>query len=605
MTYTIARGGASSSDGQAMGPVAQAQAVEAEARRQADDLALAQVHALFSTSLYTSVGAIVTAATFWIAYLLYSGDRHVLWWAAGVHLAQALRLVIHLGYRRDERAWQRMATWRRRYLGGLLLAALAWGAAPLVVLPSSDLAAICLTMLVLLGMGSGGIGAIVAYRPAICLWLCPLLLPLPALLVWHQAPLHTPLAIFSLAYLGVNLAFARGQNTMLERALKAQFDNAELVGQLRHQMQLASEADREKSRFVASASHDLRQPMHALGLFASALEKRLGGTSEAPLVANLNRCIESLDRSFNAMLDISKLDAGVVEPNLQTFPIRDVFRRLHMHFAGQAEGAGLHLRFKPGGKLVHSDPQLLERILSNLIQNAIKYTRDGGIVVVARTHGPHAHIEVWDTGVGIPEAELPRVFDEFYQLHNPERDRSRGLGMGLAIVKRLALLLDHPLTIRSRMGRGTMIRLAVPQTDPDALQGMSLEAETLPSPIGNARTLLFIDDEENIRESMRLLLREWDYEVLVAGGIDEACHLAMHHPEPIHAVLSDLRLRSGEDGLMAIDAVRATLGYNLPAVLVTGDTSPDQVKRVHDSGHRVLFKPVLPKELFSMLRELA
>ncbi len=598
MSYTIAREASPSS-------AAARDEANQEARRQADELDLAVVHSLYNSTRYTWVGAVLAAATFWVAYLGYTHDRRILIWAVAVHAAQAWRLTIKMAYWRDEQAWQHAAVWRRRYMVALVLGALSWGLVVLVALPSKDLALICLTMLVLTGMGTGSIGAVMAYRPAIVGWLCPVLLPLPVLLMWHGGPFHIPLAIFSLIYLGVSLVFAMSQNATLVRALQAQFDNAELVGQLRHQMSLATEADREKSRFVASASHDLRQPMHALGLFASALEKRLVGSSEAPLVANLNRCIESLDRSFNAMLDISKLDAGVVEPQLQTFPIRDVFRRLHMHFAGQAEGAGLHLRFKPGGKLVHSDPQLLERILSNLIQNAIKYTREGGIVVVARTHGSNAHIEVWDTGVGIPAAELPRVFDEFYQLHNPERDRSRGLGMGLAIVKRLALLLDHTLTVRSTVGRGTMVRLAVPQTDPDALHGMNLEAETVPSPIGNARTLLFIDDEENIRESMRLLLQEWDYEVLVAGCIDEACRLAMDHPEPIHAILSDLRLRSGEDGLMAINAVRAVLGYNLPAVLVTGDTSPDQVKRVHDSGHRVLFKPVLPKELFSMLRQLS
>ncbi|MBI5926806.1 MAG: response regulator [Aquabacterium sp.] len=573
--------------------------------QQRNDLLLAQVHALYSTSWFTSAGAIVTAMTFWVAYLVYTGDRRVLIWAVMVHGTQALRLLNGWAYQKDERAWQRMPVWRLRFMGGLLVSALVWGSVPWFVLPTQDLAMVCLMMLVMLGMGSAAIGAIVAYRPAIWTWMIPLLAPLPALLLWHQGPLHNALAIFSVAYLGVNLVFAFGQNELLLKALKAQFDNAELVSQLRHQMTLAAQADKEKSRFVASASHDLRQPMHALGLFASALEKRLAGTSEAPLVGNLNRCIESLDRSFNAMLDISKLDAGVVEPQLQSFPIRDVFRRLHMHFAGQAEGAGLHLRFKPGGKHVTSDPQLLERILSNLIQNAIKYTRDGGIVVVARTHGTDVHIEVWDTGIGIPEAELPRVFDEFYQLHNPERDRNRGLGMGLAIVKRLALLLNHPLTVASTVGKGTMIRLAVPQTDLNALHGMNLEAETVPSPIGNARTLLFIDDEENIRESMALLLREWDYEVLVAGNINEACMLAANHPEPIHAVLSDLRLRNGEDGLQAINAVRHVLGYQIPAVLVTGDTSPEQVKRVHDSGHRVLFKPVLPKELFSMLRQLS
>ena len=576
-----------------------------EALRQRDSLLLAQVHALYNTSWFTSLGAIVAALTFWLAYLIYTGDRYVLIWAGVVHATQIGRLLNEWAYHRDARAWQRMLVWRRRFMLGLFASAAVWGSAPWLLLPTQDLAMVCLVMLVLLGMGSGGVGAIVAYRPAVLMWLCPLLLPLPVLLLWYPGPLHIALAIFAVAYLIVNLVFAFGQNELLAKAIKAQFDNADLVTQLRHQMTLAEQADREKSRFVASASHDLRQPMHALGLFASALEKRLAGTSEQPLVGNLNRCIEALDRSFNAMLDISKLDAGVVEPQLQSFPIRDVFRRLHMHFSGQAEGAGLHLRFKPGGKHITSDPQLLERILSNLIQNAIKYTRDGGIVVVARTQGLNVNIEVWDTGIGIPAAELPLVFDEFYQLHNPERDRNRGLGMGLAIVKRLALLLNSPLTVDSTVGRGTMMRLSVLQTDLNALHGMDLGAETVPSPIGNARTLLFIDDEESIRDSMSLLLSEWDYEVLVAGSIQEACALAAHHPEPIHALLSDLRLRNGEDGLQAIEAVRQVLGYPIPSVLVTGDTSPEQVKRVHDSGHRVLFKPVLPKELFSMLRQLS
>ena len=328
------------------------------------DLLLAQVHALFNTSWFNTIGAVVMAVTFWAGYLIYTGDRRVLLWAVMVHGTQAGRWLAARCYHVDERGWQRMEIWRNRLMLTLVMSALAWGSAPLFVLPTDDLAMICLTMLALLGMGSGGIGPIVAYRPAILAWLLPLLLPLPILLFWYAAPLHQALALFALAFMAVTLVFAFGQNELLVKALKAQFDNAELVAQLRHQMTLAAEADREKSRFVASASHDLRQPMHALGLFASALEKRLSGTSEAPLVGNLNRCIESLDRSFNAMLDISKLDAGVVEPQLQSFPIRDVFRRLHMHFAGQAEGAGLALRFKPGGKHVTSDPQLLERILS-------------------------------------------------------------------------------------------------------------------------------------------------------------------------------------------------------------------------------------------------
>ncbi len=335
------------------------------------DLLTAQVQSLYGGSLFTSIGAVITAFTFWVAYYLYTHDARVWPWAVLVHGTQAWRMATAWMRMRDPLAQERPRYWLQRYMWALGGAAVAWGSAPFFLLPHPDLAMICLLMLVLLGMGSGGIGSIVAYRPAIYLWLIPVLLPLPVALLWYPGDLHQALAVFALAYLGVNLGFGMRQNHMLVQALQAQFDNAQLVQQLRHQMSLVERADREKSRFIASASHDLRQPMHALGLFASALEKRLAGTGEQLLVGNLTRCIESLDRSFNAMLDISKLDAGVIEPQIQSFPIRDVFRRLHMHFAGQAEAAGLSLRFKPGGKHVTSDPQLLERILSNLIQNAI------------------------------------------------------------------------------------------------------------------------------------------------------------------------------------------------------------------------------------------
>jgi CheY-like chemotaxis protein/anti-sigma regulatory factor (Ser/Thr protein kinase) len=294
----------------------------------------------------------------------------------------------------------------------------------------------------------------------------------------------------------------------------------------------------------------------------------------------------------------------VVEVTRHSFAIRDVFRRLHMHFAGQAEAANLQLRFKPGGKLVTTDPQLLERVLGNLIQNAIKYTREGGVVVVARNAGRDVSIEVWDTGLGIPEAELPRIFDEFYQLDNPQHDRSRGLGMGLAIVKRLVLLLGHTLQVTSRPGRGTLFRIRVPRMDPQALEGMDVGAETVPSPIGNAGTLLVIDDEAKIRESTALLLEQWGYQAIVAGSGFEACERAREHGQGIHAIISDLRLRDGETGLHAIDAVQRVLGQALPALLVTGDTSEEQIQKVHDSGHMVLFKPVRPKELYSALRRL-
>jgi CheY-like chemotaxis protein len=365
----------------------------------------------------------------------------------------------------------------------------------------------------------------------------------------------------------------------------------------------ALRADEEKSRFLAIASHDLRQPVHAIGLFAATLEKRLQGSPEEPLVRNVMRSIEGLDRSFAAMLDVSRLDAGTIEPNIQHFPLRDLFRRLYMHFAGQAELAGLGLRFSPGGKSVASDPQLLERIVANLVQNAIRYTRRGGIAVVARTTSTHINIEVWDTGIGIAADDLPRIFDEFYQVGRGQHAR-QGLGMGLAIVKRLARLLNHSFSVSSAPGRGTMFRVGIAIGGLPGIQDATAAADTLPMPLQQARTVLVIDDEESIREGLSVLLEEWGYVPITASSLETAMESVREMLLPPDLILSDLHLRDGPDGIEAIAAVRGYCGFDVPAIVITGDTSLEEIGRITESGHRLLQKPVQPHKLLNMLRGL-
>ena len=367
----------------------------------------------------------------------------------------------------------------------------------------------------------------------------------------------------------------------------------------------AIKADQEKSRFLAIASHDLRQPVHAIGLFAATLEKRLEGSAEQPLVRNLNRAIDGLDRSFNVMLDISRLDAGAIEPRVQQFPLRDLFRRLHMHFAGQAEQKGLGLRFSPGGKSISSDPQLLERILGNLVQNAIKYTERGGIVVVARSTASHINVEIWDTGIGIRAADLRKVFDEFFQVGHGERVRTQGLGMGLAIVKRLVRLLGHELIVASKPGRGTMFRLRVALGGLPDIQDVTAGADTLPMPLLQPRTVLVLDDEEAICEGLCLLLQEWGYEAIAAGSIAQAERAVSLLEAPPDLILSDLHLGDGPDGIKGIEAIRRQCGCDVAAMLITGDTSHEEIRRATESGYPVLFKPVQPRKLYDALRGLA
>lgn len=500
---------------------------------------------------------------------------------------------------RGAHGWHAPPIWRHRAVLLLLGCACAW-LGHLWMRESTERALLASMFLVVLA----GVGATAAAadRLSLVLWVAAVL-ALPMLAMFTVSGVETRGVGLFLSASGLVIVWlARRVHGLVARAGAVKRENDQLFAQLRNQVSLVEAAHSEKTRFLAAASHDLRQPMHALGLFAAALEKELRGTGHHPKIISMARAVDALEDSFGAMLDVSKLDAGIVQPNIQTFPIRDVFRRLHMHCAGQAELKGLSLRLKPGGKLVTSDPQLVERVLGNLVHNAIRYTQEGGVVVVVRSRGGRTSIEVWDTGVGIAAEELPNIFNEFYQVGNQGRDRAKGLGMGLAIVKRLVLLLGHELEVHSRPGKGTVFRLLMPATELAEMQSMVLGADTIPSAPDDDRTVLVIDDEEAVRAGMKELLESWGCVVLLAGTVAEARAVVRSHGGVIDIVVSDLRLADREDGLQAIAEVRAAYGAPLPAILITGDTSPDEVRRAHEGGHPVLFKPVRSRDLYAALR---
>ena len=493
----------------------------------------------------------------------------------------------------------RKTIWRHRVVLLVLGTAVAWASQLWVSGPIDRSIGATVLLVLIAGIGTT---AAAADRPSLAIWLGALV-GLPGIAVLTLGAVEQRgHGLLLLTFAAVVIGLASRVRQLVGRAWRVKQENDQLVAQLRMQVALVEAADQEKSRFLGAASHDLRQPMHALGLFAAALEKELRATPHHPKVISMARAVDALEDSFSAMLDVSKLDAGIVQPNIQTFPIRDIFRRLHMHCAGQAEERGLSLRFKPGGKLITSDAQLLERILGNLVHNAIRYTREGGVIAVVRARRGRTSIEVWDTGVGIAAEELPKVFSEFYQVANQGRDRSKGLGMGLSIVKRIVVLLGYELEVKSTPGKGTVFRLLLPPTELAEMQSMVLGADTIPSAPDEDRTVLVIDDEHAVREGMRELLEGWGCRVLLAGTIAEARSAVMRHAGVIDIVVSDLRLSEKEDGLQAIADVRQQYGAPLPAILVTGDTSPEQVKRAHEGGHPVLFKPVRARDLFAALR---
>lgn len=361
----------------------------------------------------------------------------------------------------------------------------------------------------------------------------------------------------------------------------------------------AESANRSKSRFLASASHDLRQPLHALGLFAAALNAKTLDAETRDIALQIEHSIKALDSLFNALLDVSKLDAGAVVPALQHFSLLPLLQRIEVDYLPEALQKGLRFKVRKRPLAAHGDPILLERILRNLVSNAVRYTRRGGVLVGVRSEKSALRIEVWDTGIGIDEAFHQEVFSEFFQLANPERDREKGLGLGLAIVDRVAKLLGWPITVRSKPHRGSCFSVTVPKgLDADAANHGPPEFP----PLHNKHVVL-IDDEPAVLKATATLLAGWGCDVIAAEDLDGALDRLVNTGVRPGLVLADYRLRDNQTGLNAIGAIRKHFDADIPAVLVTGEMA-DAVIDAEINGLPILHKPVNAARLRSIVTAL-
>ncbi len=362
----------------------------------------------------------------------------------------------------------------------------------------------------------------------------------------------------------------------------------------------AERANQAKTRFLAAASHDLRQPLQALGMFVEVLAGRDHDAADQRIIEKIRDSVNATESLLSALLDISKLEAGLVEPSFGRFDVAQVLERLTSEFEPQAERAGLALRVVPCGLGVRSDQALLERILRNLMANALRYTETGRILLGCRRRGSVLRIEVWDTGCGIPADQLQAVFREFHQLGNPQRDRRQGLGLGLAIVERLSRLLDHPVTVRSTLGKGTCFAVEVPLAGPvpgERPVQLDLAMGTRPALIA------LIDDEPDVLEGVRMLLESWGHRVVTG---EECCGVAEQFASRRAVpdlVIADYRLRNGTTGGQAIRQLRGRLGAEFPAIILTGDTAPERLRMAKANGHGLLHKPVQPAALRAAIDE--
>jgi len=386
-----------------------------------------------------------------------------------------------------------------------------------------------------------------------------------------------------------------------DMASKLQGSYATLERKVEERTQQLQIANQSKSRFLAAASHDLRQPLHALNLFVAQLRTETNPGERKRLAARIDAAVANMNELFNALLDISKLDAGALSASISEFPVNSVLKRIESVFAAAAREKGLRLRIVPCSAWIRSDAILLERILLNLVSNAIRYTNAGGIVLGCRRVGDQLRIEVCDTGIGIREDQRRSIFGEFYQIPTLDRASREGLGLGLAIVERLCNLLRHSVGITSTLGKGSRFTVTVPMA-PKRVSFQKAAAAAISqfdSLVG--KLIVVVDDDALVLDSTGGLLRSWGCRVITAQSDKDAVTQIDQRPD---LIISDYRLKNARTGIDAIAQLRKAFGTEIPAFLISGDILPERLQDAQKHGYQLLHKPLAPMALRAVISKL-
>jgi signal transduction histidine kinase len=556
-------------------------------------------------------GLVVIACTLFIlmAWILTNdNNKFLLWtWCAlailsrlnlGAHARRHLKAGISTDHAHGL-VWSLIAL---QIIDGVVMGSLAW-----ITLDSSTVAGSILVIAVLSGSLGSAMSQLSPVLPVFITKATIILAMLSSKLWLMDNSNYKGLGFVGILYLISIITQGRDSSRATHQAIELRFENLALLEKLQvetenaqaaHQKAEAARQEAElanaaKSKFLAAVSHDLRQPIHAQGLFLGALSLTKLDAHQQDILTNASAASKSSVSMLNTLLDFSRIEAGVVKPNLQSFNLQPLFNKIEREFVSQADEKGISYRSRETTLIVHSDPMLVELILRNFVSNAIRYTEHGGILVVCRKRGETAVLEVWDTGIGIDVADQEIVFREFLQLANPERDRQNGLGLGLSIAQGLARALNLNLSLSSTLHKGSVFRLFLPIAIEQAVK--EHRVEDTPKLFINLRVLV-IDDDEIVQKGMQTLLRDWGCECHVAGSIEEAIERAQLQTPDL--VICDYRLREHRTGIEAIQTLRGLLGDALPALLITGDTGPDRLRDSLDSGIPLLHKPVTPNLLY-------
>jgi len=439
--------------------------------------------------------------------------------------------------------------------------------------------------------------------------LLPCLLPVITKALWLGGSLFYWIALVAIVLLAVSITLNMVLQKLYLTTLQQREENARLAHALTLEKQQVERTSAEKTRFLAAASHDLRQPIQAMRLFEGALAATLTTTEQHELLDKISAAGKNLSQLLDKLLDISQLDSGIIQPKPIPIVLDDLLYQLQQQYTELASEQNIDLITIPTRLHSHIDPLQLERILNNLISNAIRHMqRPGKILLGVRQRQGRVLIEVWDNGQGIPWQAQDKIFDEFYQVNNPERNRSKGLGLGLPIVKRLCHLNNCELRFRSQPNKGCYFGILLPTAPANTLtlpvtSMPTSDKNTLPLPTLAPNTpLLLLEDDQEVSLALQTLLRQQGFHVTLAQSIDTALQSLTQQTPAV--ILSDYQLPQGENGLEAIARLREAAGWKIPALILTGNTAPTTVKALNQQPLPVLYKPIEAKHLYTSLNQL-
>ncbi|MCK4705471.1 MAG: hybrid sensor histidine kinase/response regulator, partial [Gammaproteobacteria bacterium] len=536
-----------------------------------------QVQLFFKQVPSVIIAASIVATALSFAFYDTAGVMPAIIWALTVYLLTTVRFYSVYRYKIsrqtdlekiDNRFWSLWCT------GFSILSGLQWGAAILLFFNPESMVDISILILLELAMIAAAVASLSVIPSAFVGYATPVALMMAYSLFFSGHSDFNILGVLVIVYLLAMYMFCKNIYKATIFGIRMSIENAELIENLQIEKDRAEKANKDKSRFLTATSHDLRQPLHALDLYLGALKNVLTKDEQRELLGKSQASSKALSELFNAIMDVSRLDAGMVSIDKQNVNLKLLLDEVYHSMQPHAESQKIALQIKSSDITVYSDPVLLGRIIRNLVSNAIKHSEGKNIKVIASADQNGVMLKVIDDGKGIVNTEIENIFSEFYQLNNPERNRAKGIGLGLAIVKRIASQLEHKISVSSELNKGSTFSIFLPVVnESEILKPEQVKNETFDF---SGTFAIIIEDEAGVRDAMRLLLRSWDCEVLVGDSLaainaelDQA-----DYPVP-DVIISDYRLRENKTGLDAIITLRERFAEIVPALVVTGDVAKD------------------------------